>query len=111
MISERDRTNQIELRDSELSDQLARKTPLHSVAGQSLLARTVAISMYPTSGQCFFACQPVALLGTESEGAQGVISTRSGSFFAFNLGSSSPPVGTLILATFADSRWVFYYDS
>ena len=76
----------------------------------SLLARTTAIKAYPNSAQGFFACSPLTLLGAEIEGQAGTITAGTSTFFAINVGSAIPPIGTSIVATFVDDRWAFRYD-
>ena len=41
--------------------------------------------------QCYFACQPLTVLGAEVEGGPASISAISSTFFALNLGIDRPP--------------------
>ena len=71
---------------------------------------TTTIKSYPTSAQRFYGCVPQTLLGVEVEGGPGSFTQEPSTFFALNLGTSIPPPGTNVLATFVESRWVFRYD-
>ncbi|GAC1463681.1 MAG: hypothetical protein NVSMB9_01420 [Isosphaeraceae bacterium] len=97
-------------REGALSDDVKRRDSDPSLSSPSLLAATTNLISYPTKIQCYYACQPLTLLGAEVEGGPGVMSTEYSTFFALNLGSKIPPVGTQVLTTFIASRWVFRYD-
>jgi hypothetical protein len=107
----RDEARRLRIRETTLADDLKCQISDSSRGNPSLLARTTVVSSYPTAAQCYFACQPAAVLGVEVEGGPGTISVLSSTFFALNVGSTIPPVGTQILATFAGNRWVFRYDA
>ena len=85
--------------------------PVYVGDNPTVLALTTTLQTYPTDAQCFFACQILSLLGAESEGGSGIVVPGSGTFFALNLGSTIPPSGTQVLASFVGNRWVFRYDS
>ena len=105
-----DETKRLRTRDDALADGLSRRDRFPSFGSPSLVAQTKAIQAYPTSAQRFFACIPQTVLGKEVEGGAGTLTPDSATFLALNLGSAVPPVGTNILATFVDSRWVFRFD-
>lgn len=94
-----------------LSDDIHRRDMSPALSSPSVLAKTTVISAYPTAAFSYFACLPQSLYGVEQEGAAGVVLSGSSTFFALNLGSTVPPVGTLLLATFTGNRWVFRYDA
>ena len=106
-----DDARRLRVRASVLTDELKQCEFQPSFGTPSLLALTKVVKTYPTTSQCFFACQPLALLGQEVEGATGSVSPSPVTFFALNLGTTVPPVGTQILVTFVSSRWVFRYDA
>ena len=99
------------LRDDALTNDAKRGVVDPFVGSPALLARTTTIQSYPTAAQSFFACQPVTVLGTEAEGNAGVVYPGTSTFFALNIGSTIPPAGTQVVATFVGSRWVFRYDA
>lgn len=74
------------------------------------VVQTVAQTTYPTIAESFFATEIVTVLGTEAELAAGDLRVASGYVYCLNLGSAIPPMGTNVLATFVDNRWVFRYD-
>lgn len=100
------------LRDREATflDDLSRRDRVPSFGSPSLIVQTRTLRMYPTAAQRFYACVAQTVLGTEVEGGLGNFTPGPATFFALNLGSSIPPVGTYVLATFVESRWVFRYD-
>jgi hypothetical protein len=98
-------------RETALADDVKRRDSDPSLGSPSVLARTTTLLAYPTSAQCFYACQPLAVLGTEAEGAPGAVSPESSTFFALNLGGTIPPPGSQVVATFVGNRWVFRYDA
>jgi hypothetical protein len=79
-------------------------------ASPTLLARTTSLGSYPATAACYYACNPVSVLGTEVVGGSGMLAIEPGTFFALNLGSTVPPTGTDILVTFVGNRWAFRYD-
>jgi hypothetical protein len=108
---ETDDAKRLRWRGSALADDLGRQDPEPPIGAPTLLARTTTLSAYPSTAQCFFACQPLTLLGAEVEGGAGTISQGNSTFFALNLGTTVPPAGTQVVTTFVGNRWVFRYDS
>jgi hypothetical protein len=106
-----DKARRLDIREASLADDLSRSLSDISSGSPCLVARTVALSSYPSVAQCYFACQPLTVLGAEVEGGSGSTTVTSSTFFALNLGSTIPPVGTQVLATFVGNRWVFRYDA
>jgi hypothetical protein len=106
-----DNARRLFARETTLTDDLTRGDLNPAFGSPSTLAQTTTISTYPTTAQSYFACLPLMLLGTEKEGAAGVLTLGSATFFALNLGSTVPPSGTQVLTTFVGSRWVFRYDA
>ena len=97
--------------EQSLSDDIGRRDMSPALSSPSVLAKTTVLTAYPTTAFSYFACLPQSLYGVEQEGATGVVLSGSSSFFALNLGTTVPPVGTLVLATFTGNRWVFRYDA
>ena len=105
-----DEAKRLRGRDEERLGALTRREPAASFGSLSLVAQTRAIKTYPTSPQRFYACVAQTVLGREVEGGPAILSASPATFFALNLGTAVPPVGTAILATFVESRWVFRFD-
>ena len=99
------------LRERSLAKEVTRQESDPPIGAPSLLACTKVLTSYPTAASCFFACQPLTLLGPEVEGGSGVVTGLDTTFLALNLGGAVPPIGTQVLATFVGNRWVFRYDS
>ena len=79
---------------------------------QCLLVKTFAESSYPTAAGSYFACHPVGLSGTEGEGDVATqTEDTSETVYAFNLGSTVPDAGTVLIAHAVGGRWVFRYDA
>lgn len=76
----------------------------------SFVGKTTTVSSYPTAANKYFAIQPQAMTGTETEGATYTTASRSGTLYALNLGTVAPPAGTYVVCTYVPHRWVFRYD-
>lgn len=98
-------------RENTLADDVKRRDSDPSLGAPSILARTTSLTKYPTVPQCYYVCQPLQLLGPEIEGAAGVATPASATYFALNLGGSIPPAGSQVLTTLVGNRWVFRYDA
>ena len=80
-------------------------------ASAALLAQTSTVSSYPTTASAFFACIPIDIDGSETEGSSVTyVPQDSTVFFAWNAGSQVPPLGTIIVCHAVGGRWVFRYD-
>ena len=105
-----DEAKRLRDREAALRDDLSRRDRPPSLGSPSLVVQTRTLNTYPTAAQRFYACVAQTVLGAEVEGGPGNFTPGPASFYALNLGSSIPPVGTYVLATFVESRWVFRYD-
>jgi hypothetical protein len=110
MTAERDDARRIRTRESNRDVEYSQSGRDPSLGMPCALVQTTVITAYPTMAQVFYACLPLTILGAEVEGSLGSITAGVSTFFALNIGSMVPPVGTNILATFVDNRWVFRYD-
>jgi hypothetical protein len=110
-MTDHDNVRRLFIREAALADEAVRQDSDPPIGAPTLLACTKILSSYPTVAQCFFACQLLILLGAEVEGGSGVVTGVNATFFALNLGSAVPPIGTQVLVTFAGNRWVFRYDA
>jgi hypothetical protein len=95
--------------NDELRAELSRFQQPPDSGSLSLLAQTLSLGSYPTSAAAYYACTPLGLLGTETEGSAGVTASAGATFFAFNTGSAIPPPGTQILVSQVGSRFVFSF--
>jgi hypothetical protein len=107
----KDEARLLKIREGALLDEFKNGRPDAVGGSTSLLARTKTLNSYPMTAQCYFACEPLAVLGTEVENGPGIVSGNSTTFFALNLGSTTPTVGAQIVVTYVGNRWVFRYDA
>jgi hypothetical protein len=98
-------------RETYLAGEVKRGYPDPPLGSPALLAQTTTLTAYPTTAQAYYACRPLSLFGAEVEGGPGAVAPGSSTFFALNLGSTVPPAGTQVVATFVGNRWVFRYDA
>ena len=61
------------------------------------------------TARCYYGVRAAGVLGAEVEGQPGSVAVGTGTFYALNLGSAVPPAGTVVVATFIASRWIFVY--
>jgi len=108
--TQEDEAKRLRIGDAALSDGMTRLGRDPAFGMPCVAGQTKALASYPTSAQRFYACAPITVLGPEVEGGAGTVTAGTSTFFALNLGPAIPPVGTNILATFVDSRWVFRFD-
>lgn len=88
-----------------------RSNALDEPGGISILVQTKIAAEYPTSPASYFACEPLYVDGSEREGeAASFTPDPARTFFAYNIGSRTPPVGTKLLAACCGGRWIFSYD-
>lgn len=78
---------------------------------EAVLAQTKVRGTYPSVASAVYACTPLRIDGTESEGSGATFSADdSRTIMAFNLGSKAPPVGTKLIVHSCGGRWAFRYD-
>jgi hypothetical protein len=105
-----DEAKRLRVRESVLTE-ISTRGPSDQTSGPPcMVARTVSLGSYPTTATCFYACNPITVLGTEAEDGPSILTTEACTLFALNLGSTIPPAGTDILVTFVRHRWAFRYD-
>jgi hypothetical protein len=105
-----DELKRIRIRSANQADGLTRLRRSSLQGMPSVVGRTKTLIAYPTSASRFYACEPLSVLGQETEGGQGSITATPSTFFAYNLGAGVPASGTTVIATFAGARWVFRHD-
>jgi hypothetical protein len=74
-----------------------------------VVAKTTAIGTYPSGGSKFYAVVPQVLSGAEAEGQPGAFAPLSSAFFALNIGTGTPPVGSPVVARWRPRRWSFQW--
>jgi hypothetical protein len=78
----------------------------------AILAETTYVNTYPTTANVFYACYSCELSGNESEGAAATyVHDSSAVFYAYNLGTTVPPVGSHVVCHAVGGRWCFRWDS
>jgi hypothetical protein len=110
-VTNYDEAKRLRVRDEAIADNLSVLPFIMDAGSPCMIAQTTKLSIYPSTAQQFFACQPVAVLGTETEGSQAIFTTHASTFLALNLGGTVPPQGTNVIASFTGNRWVFRYDA
>ena len=110
-MSHYDEAKRLRVRDDAIADTLSVVPQTLDSGSPCLIAQTTKLKVYPAGAGQFYACEPVAVLGAETEGGQAVFTPHTSTFFALNLGGAVPPQGTNIIATFIGNRWVFRYDA
>ncbi len=110
-MSAPDEAKRLRIRDDAIAGDLGAVPYLADPGTPCLVAQTTKVSTYPTAAQSFFACSPVAVFGAEVEGAQATLTALAPIFYALNLGSAIPPMGSDVIASFVGNRWVFRYDA
>ena len=110
-MSHYDEAKRLRVRDNALAGVLSVLPAVVDVGSPCLVAQTTKLGIYPAGAGQFFACVPVAVLGTEVEGGPAIFTAQTSTFFALNLGGVVPPQGTNVVVTFVGNRWVFRYDA
>jgi hypothetical protein len=97
--------------------QLGTSTDLDALLGEdpyaapALVVITTTVSVYPVTATVFYACNPVQLSGTETEGSVPTFTADTNTvLYALNLGTQVPPNGTYLIIHGGSGRWVFRYD-
>ncbi len=105
-----DEAAQLRRRMAAMSDLIV-SLPHRTESGNPALAvRTRTKTTYPTVPSAYYSCFPLAVTGDEVEGGPATLTVAVEDLYVFNVGTVIPPVGTDLLATFVDNRWVVRYD-
>lgn len=94
-----------------LEESLARLADDSGLTGAAKVAQTVSLGSYPTGSGAMkvFAVRGVDVTGDESEGVVGTETPDAQTFFAVNVGTGLPPVGTRLIVTQVPNLWAFRY--
>jgi hypothetical protein len=106
-----DEARQLRRRVEVLEAILASRIETSPSGAVSVLARTVAVSSYPTVAQAVYGLQALRNTSALREGGSVGLTPVGNPFFALNLGSTVPPVGTDVIATDTGGRSEFRYDA
>jgi hypothetical protein len=88
-----------------------RPPPVTMSGAPAMTAKILAGSTgLPTTPAVFFAVQGGIVTGDEAEGGTGTLIGGLATFYALNLGTAIPALGSFVLITYVNSRWVFRYD-
>jgi hypothetical protein len=105
-----DESRTLRSRHSTLVDRLdASKEEMPSGA-LSMVVRTTTQTSYPTTTGVFYACVPVDVGGTESEGSSGSLGAGTARMFVLVIGSTVPTSGKDLIADCVGGRWISRYD-
>ena len=80
-----------------------------TVAPDRLLITTTTKNTYPTTANAFYFCTAQAITGTPTEGGTATINALSFNLYAYNLGTTIPPVGTQRVAHLTCGTYCFTY--
>ena len=98
------------VRTDAIADDLTRPLAAPGAAAICVLATTTTLKNYPNAAFAYYACLANVVLGAELEGGSASLTPTLSSFFALNVGNSTPPNGTAVIANYVGNRWVFRYD-
>jgi hypothetical protein len=99
-------------RHDELGDATDERRGLTVNCMPAVVVVTYAKSSYPTVAGSYYACHPVAVSGTESEGSTLVATTdTTQTLYVLNLGTAIPPAGTKVIAHGIAGRWEMTFSS
>jgi hypothetical protein len=106
-----DEARVLRLRLREMEDEAHRRSG-GGGCGQAwtYLLRTVSLGSYPAEAARFFACESVVADGVEAVGEPVTLAAGRGPIFALNVGTTIPPVGTVVAASAVDGYYTFQYD-
>jgi len=110
-MNDDDELRVLRARVAAIEDELARLGPGALPSGLARVVKTISLGSYPTGSTALktYAVRGLDVTGVESEGSTAVTSEDTRHFFAVNLGTSVPPVGTQLIAVSVPNRWVFRY--
>ncbi len=95
--------------DGAYREEADRREPPPAPIGRRIVGRTVNGGSYPTAAQRFYKMEVVSVTGDEVEGGAPTL-TLGGEFFAVNLGTAIPAVGTDHVVSHVPWRFVFRHD-
>ena len=98
---------QLRRRHDDLLVQVDRVPDQVSPGNTTVVGITTTITTYPTTTMMYVGVIPITpCCGTEAEGAAPTLTTGTGTFLAACLLATLPAVGSYVLCTLIDGRWV-----
>lgn len=105
-----DEVRRVRLESLSLGEQIDSAFRHQTIAPDRVLVQTATKTTYPTTANAWYYCQVCSLSGTPTEGGTATVTPLAGRFmYAYNTGSSIPPVGTPRVAQLRDGRWLFNF--
>ena len=93
------------------TDALDRSAGSEVFGSGAAIVVTTTETTYPTTANVMYAVVEQIVTGSEAEGATPTVGSAGGSlFYALNVGTMVPPVGTKLVVHQVGNRWVFRYD-
>ena len=101
-----DDPTQIRRRQDDLREQIEAQSPGMAEESPKRLVCVFAEHTIPTTTGVYFAARPVDVLGSESEGEPGTLTTSTDTMYVYVIGSKAPVEGEYLTAHFVGNRWV-----
>lgn len=77
----------------------------------SMLATLTVDDAYPVGAASYFAANPTVVTGNEVEGGAATYTADTSTvMYVLNEGTSTPPVGTVVIAHLVGGRWMMRFD-
>ncbi len=109
-MSDEDDLENLRRDDDEWDQEDSRADQPGNLGSPSMVAITTKVATYPTTAQVFYGVRAMTVTGAEVEGRAGTFTTGPTKvFYALNLGSTAPPVGSYVVITYVEDRWIFRY--
>lgn len=98
-------------RQADQIDEIPQLPDSSCMGSTSLVVVTTTDGSYPVVAGTWYTVQVTELSGDEKEGGTVSATTPSGTaFYALNLGTAIPPIGTKLVITQLDGIWTFTYN-
>jgi hypothetical protein len=104
-----DELQQLRQRVANAEEALERLETEDVTGTMAIVGRTATKETYPTTANAWYWIERVRLGGDEVEGGAIVVTTVEDGFFAYNLGSGIPPVGSLVICNDSGEHYTFTY--
>jgi hypothetical protein len=100
----------VRLESLAIGEQIDASTRTQTIAPDRVLVQTSTKDAYPTTASAYYYCQVCSITGTPTEGGSATVTPLAGRFmYAYNIGTTVPPVGTIRTAHLRDGRYIFQY--
>ncbi len=92
-----------------LQEQIDATARAQTIAPGHMLVTTATKTTYPTTPNAFYYCTAQSISGPATEGGTATVTGLSVKLYAYNLGTTIPPVGTTRVAHLTSGTWTFQY--